>query len=111
MDWEDYLDFDIEDIREIAGDEAVDIIQNLVEDTIEPLLEQLEFADSEMEREVAQRELDSTRISFDEAQSETESLRLSQELDELTDYMSQSYKSDAERIDRYLQLTGQGKYA
>jgi len=107
MDWEDYLDFDIEDIREIAGEEAVDIIQNLVESTIEPLLDQLEFADSEMEREVAEEELDSFRVSFDEAQSATEE----QELAQLTDYMSQSYKSDTERIDRYLQLTGQGKYA
>ena len=85
----------------------MDIIQNLVESTIEPLLDQLEFADSEMEREVALEEIDSVRISFGEAQSATEEV----ELNYLVDYMSQSYKSDFDLIDRYLELTGQGPYS
>jgi len=104
MDWEEYLDFDLDDVREMAGEEAVEAIMELTESTIQPLLDALEFAESESEIEMAQSELDATRISFSEAQSITEEYELSH----LTDYMGQAYKSDLEKIERYLELTGQG---
>ena len=50
MDWRDYLDFDLEDIVRIGGDSVADAIQEVVESTIEPLIDQLEYAQSDAER-------------------------------------------------------------
>jgi hypothetical protein len=105
MDWEDYLDFDISQIEDMAGYDAVKAIKDLVESTIQPLIDALEFAESPAEIEMAEAELKATRISFDEAQTIAEDY----ELYHLTDLMSSSYK-DQDVIDRYLELTGQGYY-
>ena len=101
MDWRDYLDFDIEDVASIAGESVVDAIQNLVESTIEPLIDQLEYAQSDAERELAQAELDSFRVGIDEAETIEEEV--------LTEYMSQAYKFDQDKIDRYVELRGEGQ--
>ena len=85
MDWRDYLDFDLEDIVRIGGDSVADAIQEVVESTIEPLIDQLEYAQSDAERELAQAELDSFRVGIDEAETITEEIQL----DYLTGYMSQ----------------------
>lgn len=102
MDWRDYLDFDLEDIVRIGGDSVADAIQEVVESTIEPLIDQLEYAQSDAERELAQAELDSFRVGIDEAETITEEIQL----DYLTGYMSQSYKYDQDLIDRYIEITG-----
>lgn len=104
MDWQDYLDFDLDDVVRIGGDSVADAIQDLVESTIEPLIDQLEFAQSDAERELAQAELDSFRVGIDEAETIAEEF----ELDYLTEYMSQAYKYDQDLIDRYVELVGEG---
>tara|TARA_R110002110_G_scaffold63305_2_gene176209 strand:- start:256 stop:750 length:495 start_codon:yes stop_codon:yes gene_type:complete len=104
MDWEDYINFDIDDITRFAGDEAVELIQSTVESTIEPLIRAVELAQSDRELEMAEAELEAYSMDITEAESLTEEI----ELNNLINYMGQSYKGDMDMIERYLELTGQG---
>tara|TARA_R110002074_G_scaffold233083_3_gene404705 strand:- start:20 stop:451 length:432 start_codon:yes stop_codon:yes gene_type:complete len=104
MDWEDYINFDIDDITRFAGDEATELIRSTVESTIEPLIRAVELAQSDRELEMAEAELEAYSMDITEAESLTEEI----ELNNLIDYMGQSYKGDMDMIERYLELTGQG---
>tara|TARA_R110000824_G_scaffold75627_2_gene191807 strand:- start:1011 stop:1430 length:420 start_codon:yes stop_codon:yes gene_type:complete len=104
MDWEDYINFDLNDITRFAGDDAVELIQSTVESTIEPLIRAIELAQSDRELEMAEAELEAYSMDISEAESLTEEI----ELNNLIDYMGQSYKGDMDMIERYLELTGQG---
>lgn len=96
VDWRDYVPFDLDDFSLETQDE----IQNLVQMNLDDLQQAIDLADSDSELEMALADLE--YYSFD--YSEAEQI----ELDELTDYMSSSYKYDIEKIERYLELTGQG---
>lgn len=103
-DWEDYIDFDIEDIREIAGDDAATMVQDTVQDILTDLLDAYDYASSEDETEMAEAALDEFMFTMDEALGIAEEF----ELEYLTEQMSQSYK-DQDIIDRYLELMGYGR--
>ena len=107
MYWEDYVDFNVDEIEDAVGSEALDAIRERVEASLSQLTEALEVAGSDAEREMAQAELDEFRIDT----TEIESVLADFELEILTEYMSESFKDDQERIDRYLYLTGQGRFA
>ena len=96
VDWRDYVPFDLDDFSYETQEE----IQNLVQMNLDDLQRAIDLADSESELEMALADLE--YYSFD--YSEAEQI----ELDELTDYMSSSYKYDIDKINRYLELTGQG---
>ena len=101
MAWSDYIDFDIEHIAEIFGEDAVEAIQEEVEGLLEEFQDAIKFADSKEERELAQESLE----DFTFSESEAESLAYDYELEYLTEIMSNSYK-DEEIINRYLELIG-----
>ena len=103
-DWEDYIDFDIEYIREIAGDDAASMVEDTVQDILADLLEAFDYASSEDETEMAEAAIDEFMFSLEEAME----IAAGFELEYLTEQMSQSSKSK-EVIDRYLELTGQGR--
>jgi hypothetical protein len=103
-DWEDYIDFDIEDIRDIAGDDAVQMIEDTVQDILTDLLDAYDYASSEEETEMAEAALDEFVFTLEEAQAIAEDY----ELEYLRELMSQSYK-DQDTIDRYLELIGGGR--
>ena len=97
-DWEDYIDFDIDTARDMIGDVAFAEVEEQIESTLQTLFEKIELAESPAEREMAEAELE--EYTYDS--SNLEQLLADSELEILTEYMSQSYKSDQDRNDRYL---------
>ena len=105
--WEDYVDFDVDAARDMLGDAAFAEVEEQIELTLQTLFENIELADSDAEREMALAELEDFRYSS----ADIEEVLADAELEILTEYMSGSYKDDQDRIDRYLYLTGQGRFA
>jgi len=100
-DIEDYIDFTFGEIEWQFGEAAEETVRRYVEETLQEYFDNIRFAESKQEREFAIRELQDFRVTFDEV----ESLAEERELEDLYDYMGQSYKYDREKIDRYIELT------
>jgi hypothetical protein len=103
-DLEDYMDYSFNEIEWEFGETALQSVKDEFEYRLLELLDQLDYAESKGEREQAIAELESFFISSGEIQSIAEE----GQLEELTEYMSQSYKDDREKIAKYIELTGGG---
>lgn len=100
-DLSDYLDFDLFEYEDYDG---YDSIVQYFEEILQQAFEKYDWAESDAERKVALEEIDDLIFSRGEVQTAIEE----QEFLELLEYMSQPYKDDKERIDRYNELKGKG---
>jgi hypothetical protein len=105
-DIEDYMSYTFDDIEWEFGERAVQAVKDEFEYRLMELLDRLDYAESKGEREQAIAELESFFIGSGEIESISEEAQL----EELTDYMSQSYKDDREKIAKYIELTGSGYF-
>lgn len=100
----DYIRFDEYDIEERFGSEALQAVLDAAQSQLDELTDAFDFADSEEEREFALEQIED--FEFDELAAE--SIASDFEFDFLQDYMSQSYKSNYDLIERYVELVGAG---
>lgn len=99
-DIEDYLTMSIDEVEGQFGEAAADYIREYAEETLEALFDAIDYAESEEEREFAIEQLEDFTIEADEIETRAEEA----EFEELLEYMSQSYKDDRDKIDRYIEL-------
>tara|TARA_R100001129_G_scaffold174267_1_gene146470 strand:- start:436 stop:951 length:516 start_codon:yes stop_codon:yes gene_type:complete len=100
----DYIRFDEYDIEERFGSEALEAVLDAAQSQLDDLTDAFDFADSEEEREFALEQIED--FEFDEL--DAENIASDFEFSFLQDYMSQSYKSDYDLIERYVELVGSG---
>ena len=107
MDWLDYIEFDPSEIADRFGEDALEALQEEVEGLIEELFSAFDYADSEEETELAEDAIDDFEFTESEALSFAEDFVMQ----DLLEYMQTtgSRKEDMDRINLYLELTGQGK--
>tara|TARA_R110000851_G_scaffold149041_1_gene289530 strand:- start:511 stop:1023 length:513 start_codon:yes stop_codon:yes gene_type:complete len=101
MAWSDYIDFDIQYIADMYGEDAMQAVQEEVEGIFDEFQSAIDFADSKEEKALAEERLSDFIFTQDEAESIGEET----ERAFIADQMYGSDKSQA-LIDRWLELGG-----